>query len=225
MPVLDERNRLAVTTPIRRPLAGVTMTSRRRLLALALVVPAAAAAAAPPSAPVEALHQAILAVMRAGRDSNFAHRMQMLSPAVRAAFDLPMILARTVGPRFTAFPPDVQDALLGVFTEFTVASYVANFDGDNGERFDILPQTRRAGSDEVVQTLLVPASGEAFKLDYVVQRQNGGWKIIDVLLDGSISRVAVQRSDFRSLLSGGDSAPLIASLRGKVSRLAAEQKD
>ena len=26
------------------------------------------------------------------------------------------------------------------------------------------------------------------------------WKAVDVLLDGTISRVAVQRSDFRSLL-------------------------
>jgi phospholipid transport system substrate-binding protein len=163
--------------------------------------------------------------MHAGRTHSFAERMQMLTPQVRAAFDLPFILAKAVGPRFAGFPPEAQESLLQVFTEFTVASYVVNFDDYNGERFDILPQTRRAGSDEVVQTLLVPASGEPLKLDYVVQQRNGGWKIIDVLLNGSISRVAVQRSDFRSLLGGGDAAPLIASLRGKVSRLAAGQKD
>ncbi len=34
----------------------------------------------------------------------------------------------------------------------------------------------------------------------------GGWRIVDVLLDGSISRVAVQRSDFRSLLGNGGAA-------------------
>ena len=46
-----------------------------------------------------------------------------------------------------------------------------------------------------------------------------------MLLNGSISRVAVQRSDFRALLGGGDAATLIASLRGKVARLAAGQTD
>jgi phospholipid transport system substrate-binding protein len=43
-----------------------------------------------------------------------------------------------------------------------------------------------------------------------------GWRIIDVLLDGTISRVAVQRSDFRALLASGDPAPLINSLKRKV---------
>ena len=59
----------------------------------------------------------------------------------------------------------------------------------------------------------------------MVHRKGDGWKIIDVLLDGSISQVAVQRSDFCSLLGSGDAAPLIASLRAKVSKLAAGQKD
>ncbi len=202
------------------------MTSRRRLLALVLVLPAAAGAAeAPPAAPVEILDRAILAVMRAGRTASFGQRMQMLAPAVEVAYDLPFIVARAVGPRFAGFPPRMQAELLAVFTEFTVASYVANFDDYNGERFEILPQTRSVGSDEVVQTVLEQAGGEKLKLDYVMRRQAGGWKIIDVLLNGSISRVAVQRSDFRSLLGGGDAEPLIASLRGKVLRLTAGQKD
>ena len=33
---------------------------------------------------------------------------------------------------------------------------------------------------------------------------NGVWRAVDVLLDGSISRVAVQRSDFRKILANGD---------------------
>ncbi len=40
-----------------------------------------------------------------------------------------------------------------------------------------------------------------------------------MLLDGSISRVAVQRSDFRTLLTGGDADALIASLRTKIADL------
>ena len=46
-----------------------------------------------------------------------------------------------------------------------------------------------------------------------------GWRAVDVLLDGSISRVAVQRSDFRKLLDPGDASALIASLEKKVSDL------
>ena len=213
------------------------MTTRRRLFAAAAALTAASLVPAagftaddsdagePPAAPIEALNQAIVAVMRAGRATAFAQRVQIFTPAVAAAFDLPQILRSTVGLRYSGFPPEVQAELLDVFTEFTVASYVANFAEDNGTRFDILPETRHAGVDEVVQTRLLPPTGAPVRLDYVMHRAAGGWKIVDVLMNGSISRVAVQRSDFRALLGGGDAGPLIASLRGKVARLAAGQTD
>jgi phospholipid transport system substrate-binding protein len=198
------------------------MTTRRLLLATALFAPVAALAQTSPTAPaapVEALNQGILAIMRAAQTTGFAERAQMLTPVVQSSFDLPRILRSSVGPHFASFPPAAQAELLDVFTQFTVASYVANFDDYNGERFDVLPDTRRVGADEVVQTRLVQASGDPLKLDYLMHQDGDGWKIIDVLLNGSISRVAVQRSDFRSLLGNGSADPLIASLRNKVSRL------
>jgi phospholipid transport system substrate-binding protein len=41
-----------------------------------------------------------------------------------------------------------------------------------------------------------------------------------VLADGAISRVAVQRSDFRALLAKGGGQALVASLKQKVDELA-----
>jgi phospholipid transport system substrate-binding protein len=70
----------------------------------------------------------------------------------------------------------------------------------------------------------VPTSGDPTRLDYVMRQTARGWRAIDILLDGSISRVAVQRSDFRGLLKGGDPTPLIAMLRKKVTELADGQK-
>jgi phospholipid transport system substrate-binding protein len=43
--------------------------------------------------------------------------------------------------------------------------------------------------------------------------------VVDVLAAGSISRVAVQRSDFRHLLSNGGGDALVASLQRKTSDL------
>ena len=51
-------------------------------------------------------------------------------------------------------------------------------------------------------------------------RQGGGaWKAVDVLADGSISRVAVQRSDFRRLVGRGGAQALIESLNRKTADL------
>jgi phospholipid transport system substrate-binding protein len=52
-----------------------------------------------------------------------------------------------------------------------------------------------------------------------MRQANGPWQVVDVLLDGTISRVAVQRSDFRHLLTQGGSAALVVSLQSKAAQL------
>ena len=52
-----------------------------------------------------------------------------------------------------------------------------------------------------------------------MEQTPSGWKVVDVLAAGSISRVAVQRSDFRHLLSNGGGDALLASLRRKTADL------
>jgi phospholipid transport system substrate-binding protein len=193
------------------------------LAALALVLLLAGpgrAMAQGAEAPVDALDNGLLAIMRQGKAASFAARAQTLRPVVEQSFNLPQILQEAVGPRYASIPPAEQASLLDAFTGFTVANYVANFDSYKGERFEVLPDTRRVGPDVVVQTRIVPTAGSPTRLDYVVR----GDKIVDILLDGSISRVAVQRSDFRSLLESGSPAPLIAMLRNKTAGLAAGDK-
>ena len=99
-----------------------------------------------------------------------------------------------------------------------MASYAANFDAYEGERFDVVPDQRPVGEDLVVGTRLVPTRGDAVSIDYVMHRGAQGWRAIDVLLNGSISQNAVKRSDFRSLVSTS-AQPLIDSLRRKVAEL------
>jgi phospholipid transport system substrate-binding protein len=202
------------------------MAVGRRAVVLGLVVPGLAvpgagrAQAAGPAAPIVALNAALRAGMQAGRAVPFAERAARLRPAVERAFDLPAILAASVGPRFGGFSEAGKAALLAAFTAFTVATWASNFDSDGGEVFEVVPQTRASGADLVVTTRIVPPAGEATRLDYVMRQGEGGWKAVDILLNGTISRVAVQRSDFRSLVAGGDPAPLIESLRRRTEGLA-----
>jgi phospholipid transport system substrate-binding protein len=183
------------------------------------VATARAADQTPMAAPIAALDAALIDAMKAGRDAPFRDRYAALAPAIEGAFDLPAILEVSVGPRWASLSPAMQAQLLHVFRRFTIASYVANFDSYDGERFEILPDTRSVGADQVVETRMVAGNGKSIRLDYVMREEDGSWKAADVLMDGSISRVAVQRSDFRGLLGQGGAADLIASLQRKVADL------
>jgi len=171
------------------------------------------------AAPITALNRGLIAGMRAGKATPFAQRFATLAPLVEGAFDIPGILQASVGPRWAALPAAQQQQLLDVFRRFTIASYVANFDSFDGEKLELLPDSRNVGADQVVASQIVPSSGAPTRIDYVMRRSPAGWRAVDVLLNGSISRVAVQRSDFRSLLSSGDAGPLIQSLQRKIANL------
>ncbi len=205
---------------------SLAQIGRRRCLGTALAIAGGALvvpdAKADPGAvqPIRRLSDGLLSIMRAGSGTPFAQRFQMLTPEVDRAFDLPAVLQLSVGPTWSSLPPDQQTALLAAFRRYTVANYVNNFDNYNGQRFDILPDTKNLpNGEQLVQTKIVSASGDSHELDYVMRRTPSGWKAVDVLADGSISRVAVQRSDFRRLVARGGAQALIQSLNQKTSDL------
>ena len=193
-----------------------------RLLALLgplLLAASAQAADSAAAAPIAALDQGLLNAMHEGKAAPFGQRYATLTPIVQQAFDLDTILQTSVGPRWRSFTPDQQQELQAEFLRFTVASYVSNFSSFSGETFDIEPETRAVGSEQVVATRIVPTSGDPARIDYVMRQGAAGWRAVDVLLDGSISRVAVQRSDFRSIVESGGPSALVASLHKKVTDL------
>ncbi|MBO0739188.1 MAG: ABC transporter substrate-binding protein [Alphaproteobacteria bacterium] len=169
--------------------------------------------------PIEQLHAGLIAIMRAGKTAPFRQRYEMIGPIVVQTFDLNKMLREAIGPRWTSLPSDQQTALADAFRRFTVASYVANFHGYSGERFEIEPVVKVAGGDRVVETRIASASGKARALDYLMRQEGGGWKVVDVLAEGSISQVAAERSNMRSVLADSGGPGLLASLRQKTAEL------
>jgi phospholipid transport system substrate-binding protein len=205
----------------------------RRGLLLSLAIPAvtsvlpwhaagAAASNADILAPVQRLNAALLASMKAGPGTPFEQRYAALAPVVDQTFDLNAVLAGSIGLRWPGLPDDQKAQLLAAFRRYSVASYASSFDSFNGQSFQVLPEVRPVGTGEViVQSKLIAADGSATPFNYVMRNGPSGWQVVDVLVGGSISRVAVQRSDFRSLLASGGVPGLVNALQHKVANLAA----
>lgn len=186
------------------------------VLAASLPVSVAAAGREAVIQPIQRLVDGLMKIMKAGMATPFAQRFDMLAPVVDGSFDLPTILQESVGPTWQGLPADQQAMLTQAFRRYTVSSYVNSFDQFEGQLFEVLPDTRAVGNGEqVVQTRIVPVSGDSHELDYVMRETPAGWRAVDVLADGAVSRVAVQRSDFRRLLARGGAQALADSLRSK----------
>lgn len=175
---------------------------------------------APSIASVERLDNALLATMKAGSSTSFDARYATLEPIISQVFNLDAVLAASVGLSWATMPNAQKATLAQAFRRYTVSSYVSNFNSYNGQNFEILRSVRTLANEEViVQTRLMRPNDSPLKLDYVMRDGTAGWQAVDVLTDGSISRVAVQRSDFRHLLASGGVPGLAAGLQRKVANL------
>ncbi len=171
-------------------------------------------------APLQRLNAALLAAMKAGKSTPFEQRLASLTPVIEQTIDLNAVLSASVGLRWPTLPDDQKQQLLAAFGRYTVSSYVANFGSYAGQTFQVSPTVRNVGDGEVVVgTRIVGTDGSTTRLDYVMRNGPAGWQAVDVLADGSISRVAVQRSDFRHLLASGGVPALLAGLQHKIASL------
>jgi phospholipid transport system substrate-binding protein len=196
----------------RRTLLGATLLAIGGLPRKAGAVDASAVVA-----PIQQLCDGLVAVMHAGRAVPFEQRFDQLAPVVERALDLETILQVSVGPIWGMLPTDQKTMLEAAFRRYTIASYVNSFDNYTGQRFEVSPDLRELpNGEQEVNSRIIPRNGDPHLLDYVMRQGADGWRAVDVLLDGTISRVAVQRSDFRSLLNRGGAAALAKSLQEKT---------
>jgi phospholipid transport system substrate-binding protein len=203
----------------RRGLLGIATTALM-VISSRIPVDAQTVSSAGSIAPIQRLNAALLGTMQAGPSMSFEQRYAVLAPMIEQTFDLDGILAASVGLRWTELPSDQKAQVGAAFRRYTVASYASNFNSYNGQSFQVSPAVREVGNGEVVvPTRLVARDGTSTPLDYVMRDGQSGWKVVDVLAGGTISRVAVQRSDFRTLLASGGAPALTTALQNKVANL------
>ena len=198
---------------------GLVRLSAGAALALALQAPVASAALADPAAQqIDAFDAALLQVMKNAHPLGFQGRFRQLTPVVERTFDIATMVRFAVGPSWTTMTPAQQESLTDAFRRLTIASYAHNFNGYSGERFSIDPNVLTRGPDKVVTTHLATPGETAATLAYRMRQSGGGWKVIDVFYNGSISQLTTRRSDFAATLASGGAPALISHLNALVDK-------
>ena len=189
---------------------------KRITLALALIFIAAPLAAAqaqtdPAVATVQGFYDTLLASMKGGKALGPQGRFDKLKPAVEQAFDFGTMIKYAVGSGWDSASPADQKALTAAFERMTAAQYAGNFSGFDGEKFVVDPAIVTRGTDRYVSSKLV-TKDQSVTFIYRVRQFGGSWKIIDVLLEGNISQLAVYRSDFAATVKAGGAQALVTKI-------------
>jgi phospholipid transport system substrate-binding protein len=157
--------------------------------------------------------------MKNGNNLGFAGRYKQLAPAIKAAYNLPLMTRYAVGPVWTQATPDEQKQLISAFSDFSIATYANRFAKYDGEQFQVLDQKPATGGGVIVETRLVPSGDDQpVAINYLMKQDDqGNWRILDVYLDGSISEIATRRSEFTDIVNR-DGIPALVDQLGTKAR-------
>ena len=202
--------------------------ARATLAIVSLLAAAAGGAGVPgdqPQALVDTLHSELLDVMKEADDLGYQGRFDRLSPVLGELFDIPFMAEKSVGRHWRKANDADRKRLLDTFGRFTAANYAGRFDGYSGQIFETLGTQSSTHGTVIVQTRLVQTDGDIVLLDYRLRSVNGNWKIIDEYLNGTVSELALRRSEYSSLIQREGFAALLAALDEKITTLAAAPAD
>jgi phospholipid transport system substrate-binding protein len=177
-----------------------------------------ATAATEPQEVVRSFYGSLLHAMQDGRTLGQSGRYSRLAPVVDKTFDLSLMARLAIGPTWATLTPAQQQQLTEAFQHYVAATYADRFDSYSGEQLQVTGE-QPYGAAIIVQTKIVKPNGESTTLNYLMQHNQGGWRISDVYLDGTISQLAVQRSEFNSILRREGVDGLVLSLNRKADLL------
>ena len=188
------------------------------LLFLSLAFPASVLAAGPEDS-VNAFHETLISTMKDGRTLSESGRYARIEPVVHRLFDLPLMSRLAIGASWSTLSPAQQQVAIAAFGAYIAATYADRFDSFSGQRMEVVAQ-QPSSSGMIVRTRIIKSNGEPVSVDYAMRQNDGAWQISDVYLDGTISQLATQRSEFGAILRREGFEGLIATLQRKVKLLA-----
>ncbi len=171
--------------------------------------------------PVQSFYDTLLSTMKQGKALGVKGRYEKLKPVIEQSFDLPGMARLSVGPPWNTMSPADQQAIVTALSRYTIASYANNFNSYDGEKFVVEPTATERGADKMVASKLVTKS-ETVPFNYRMRQVGSNWKVIDIFLNGYVSQIAKQRSDFGATVQSGGAKALVKKLDALSDKLMKE---
>ena len=162
---------------------------------------------------VKGLQDGQIDVVRRASELTLRQRFDGLRPPIGAAFDLPAMAKTCYGPGWDELTGAQRDEWTQSFGDYVAASYAARMEGLNVKGFERDAKLVTRGDSSVVTSRMILAEGPPASIDYVMRQTVKGWRIGDILANGSISELTQWRRSLRGLAAGGDFSAGLAVLR------------
>ncbi len=183
--------------------------------------PAGSAEPVPVRAPVESFHAVVLEVFRHSSELSYDQRLARLQPALGQSFDVAFMAEKVLGRTWGELTAAQRARWVDAFGRLMASNYAARFVGFGGQRFETLGDEAGPHRTHMVQTRLVDPGGENVNLDYRLRETPGGWRIVDIYAKGTVSELALRRSEYSGVARRDGFEGLLRSVDAQIAKLAA----
>jgi phospholipid transport system substrate-binding protein len=202
--------------PQRGPLPA-RLTALVLALSLCAALPAARAAdqeaGAAPKEVVKQLTNKALDILRK-KDISVDEKRHEIENVVYQYVDFNILSRLVLARNWRKFSKPQQDEFVQEFKKHLSLTYGKNIENYHNEGVEIFGDREEPGGDWTVQTNIVRGGSEKFRVDYRLRKEDGQWKVIDIVIEG-VSLVANFRSQFQDIVSSGGPEKVLKLLHEK----------
>lgn len=162
--------------------------------------------------------QDVLAIIKKDKDIQAGSQKKLLDlveAKVLPHFDFKRMAQLAVGKHWRNATPAQQESLTNEFRTMLVRTYSNSLSAYKNQTIEYKPLVLKGGeSDVTVKTQVVQPGGQPVPINYVLEKQPGGWKVADVEVDG-VSLVTNYRGSFGTEISKNGIDGLLKTLTDK----------
>ena len=129
-------------------------------------------------------------------------------------YDTRKMIRMIIGDKWKKISESKKDEVTFLFGKYIAQNYIKQFSKFNSIKFNS-KGTKKIGEKYIlVKSALIINKKDKIKINYLLINNNG-WRIFDVLIDGTVSEISTKKSEFSKYLQDGGVDLLIKQLRNK----------
>jgi phospholipid transport system substrate-binding protein len=146
-------------------------------------------------------------------------RFEFLEDEIAATHDLEFIGRLTVRRQWREFSESQRSDFTSSFQRLSVMSYAARFLNVDAGSFEPPVAESMSGGRIQVKSGIARADGSTVVLEYLLQNEDSGWRIVNVIADG-VSDIALKRAEYQALYESGGFDALVGEIETQTRDLA-----
>ena len=174
-----------------------------------------------PEAVVDAFHSDLLAVMKDSDNLGISGRYTKFLEHLDRYFHMPLMVSFVSGTHWAKADQDARRKLNDAARRLSAGELAVLFSGYGGETFKTVGTRPIKDGSVLVETELERKSDSNVKVTYRLRKFDEKWRIIDVLLDGTISQLIKRRGEYHRTLVDSGVAGLTNLLNAKADEILA----